>query len=117
MKLLALVDKVLGDPIADQVRRSIAAAIRQLQGLPCVDFKVIQGVELPDTVAITVPHKLGRAPIWVGPSAPRGGSGVGVIFHYTGFHPTTGAPINNAEVVVIAAFSYGATVTIDLAVA
>jgi hypothetical protein len=116
VKLLALIDKLLGEP-ADEVRRSHANAIRELQSLPCIDFKVIRGVVLPDGVPVAIAHKLGRPPIWVAPSIPRGGVGAGVIFQYTDAHPSTGAPVDQTQVVLIAAFAYGGTIKIDLAVA
>ncbi len=65
-------DKRLADDAADQVRRSHAESIKELQLLPIAGAVIIRGVEIRSGGGIAnVSHGLGRAPQFVLLSAPR----------------------------------------------
>lgn len=114
----AVLDRRLEDDDADQVRRSHAGAIKELQLTPIVGAVVITSVVLPDATDVAVPHKLGRAPRWVGPSVVKevgAIASVGIIVDL-GVTDSAGNPVNRSEIVVLRASGYGATVAIDLLV-
>lgn len=95
----------LSDSDAEIVRRSHDEAIRELQ---LQALKVIANVSLADGVATPVSHGLGRAPLWVAPSAPR--------------NPSTSGRIeeirdgDRSRTITLKASGYGATITVDVAV-
>jgi hypothetical protein len=95
---------------AETTRRVVEACIREIQDLPASSMRIISGVELADGVATPVAHKLGRAPVFVGISVPRGATAAGwTVETCSGSH-------DRSQVVVLTANDYGATITIDLAV-
>lgn len=106
-----LISTQLGDPVAERVRQDHAAAITELQGLPAVNLRIIPDVELADGVATPVAHGLGRPARWVRESCPRNPSTSGRVEEVrTGSH-------DRNRYVVLKASGFGATVTVDVAVA
>lgn len=101
----------LQDVTAERVRQSHARAIAELQALPAAALRVISGVLLPSGVNVPVAHGLGRAPLWVGVSIPRSAAGFGAVIEVTGL-PST----NRAQIVVLQAGNFAATVTVDVLV-
>lgn len=109
MKPSAPITPRLTDVDAERVRREFDRVIRELQNLPSSSLLVISGVSLADTIATVIGHGLGRAPLWVGPSAPRGPSSTGRIEEIIdGTH-------DRSQVVVLKATGWGATITVDVA--
>lgn len=98
----------LDDEAAERVRRSHEAAIVELQSVPAVAMVVVSGVVLVDGIATTVAHKLGRKPLWVGISVPRGGVTAGLLVEVR-----DGAQ-DLTKLVVITASGFGATITVDV---
>ena len=116
VKLTKSLTQRMPDPTSEAWRANADQRIAELQKQPATFLRVISDVSLPNGVVVLVPHQMGRRPLWVGNSIPRGGSTVGVIYHYTTTHPSTGAPIDPTQVIAVAAFAYGATITVDLMV-
>lgn len=100
-----LLDARLQDKDAERVRLSHAQAIREIDARP--RLVVIKNIPLPDSTRVPVPHRLGRAPSWIGPSAIRGAAAAGVIGEFRD-------GVDRTKLVEIAASGYGATITIDL---
>lgn len=100
----------LSDPTTDRAVRNLARTVDELQRHRALGLRVIPDVVLPDATDVTIAHRLGRAPIWVGHSCPRGGSTGGAVLEQ---RPAGG---DRARAVVLRAVGYGATITIDLLV-
>lgn len=118
-----LIDIRLNDTDADRVRRSHADAIREIQDLPASSFRVIQNITVVNNNVFTVAHGLGRAPVFVGPSAIRWDKAafvaVGTIFDYGSVGPN-GETIDRTKVVMLVAGGFtsagAVTITLDLLV-
>lgn len=108
----------LADPDAERARDSTAAAIAELQGLAAVHIKVLPDIALPSGVEVSVLHGLGRTPraVIVSPVRSRAALTAGLIVDYRGTRITGGEPIDSTQIIVIAAFGFGATVTVDVVV-
>jgi hypothetical protein len=93
---------------AERVRRNHAEAIAELQASPLWRVRIVE-VTLADGVETTVAHGLGRAPrmLWISP--PRGATSTGRIDEIRG-------GTRRADVVVLKATGWGATITVDVAV-
>ena len=102
-------ERRLGDPIADQVRRSHAAAIAELQASPFAEPGYIPDVQLANGVPTAIAHGLGRTPKLVLVSPVRGAASSGRIEEIRDANDRT-------QVVVLKATGYGATVTVDVGV-
>lgn len=100
----------LEDERAERVRRSHAAAIVELQGLPAASQRVVPNVRLKDGVATAINHRLDRAPVFVGVSVPRGAVSAGFIVE------VRGGNIEPTKQLVLTASGYGATITVDVVV-
>jgi len=105
-----LVQTRLADPALERVRQDHAAAIGELQGLPCVALRVVTDVELADGIETPVAHGLGRPALWVRESAPRNASTTGRVDEIR-----TGSA-DRRKFVVLKATGFGATITVDVAV-
>jgi hypothetical protein len=99
----------LPEPQAEEVRRLIVDAVRELQALPAASLGVLADVQVPDGQLVAVPHRLGRPPRFVVISAPRGPVSAGFVEEVR-----DGA--DRARVVVLRAQGYGATITVDVVV-
>lgn len=108
MKKLAAVK--LADTTAEQVRRDHHDAIVELQQQPLVGGLVVADVVLADGVATRVPHKLGRAPIFVKDSCPRGAASNGRVDEIRD-------GTDRAKAIVLKASGWGASITVDVVVA
>lgn len=108
-------DKTLADRDADQVRRSHAQGIRELQGLPIAAANLLPGVSLPNAVGRQIPHGLGRKPsmIWISP--PRGAATGGVIQDYAGATPS-GVANDQTKTLSLRAIDFGADIVVDIVV-
>lgn len=95
---------------AEATRRVVEACIREIQDLPCSSTRIIAGVELADGVVTPIAHRLGRAPVFVGISVPRGATAAGWTVE------TRSGSYDRSQVVVLTANAYGATITVDLEV-
>jgi hypothetical protein len=98
----------LEDERSERVRRSHAAAIVELQGLPCATQRVVSNVQLANNVPKVVNHKLGRSPSFVSTSVPRGATSAGFIVE------VRGGNIDPTKSVVLTASGFGATITVDV---
>lgn len=107
IKLLSL--QLQGD--AERVRRSTFEAIGELQGLPAAATQIVNDVQLPDSVVVLVPHKLGRRPGIALVSPPRGAALAGIIVEITDI--AAGNP-DRAKFVAFKASGMGATVVVDV---
>jgi hypothetical protein len=96
----------LADPVAERANRNHRERIDEIQKQPAVAARVVRNVALPNATQVSVPHGLGRVPMFVAPSPARGGSSNGAIAEV----------LRNATVVVLEASGWGATVTVDLMV-
>ena len=104
----APIDIVLDDPQLERLRLDTRDRIRELQALPRATS--IINVSLADATTTPVPHGLGRKPIHVSISPPRGGSTAGWIGEVRdGTYDLT-------KFVVLVANGFGATITVDLMV-
>lgn len=95
---------------AETARRAHEACIREIQDLPASSMRVIKDVSLVDATATTIAHKLGRAPVWVQVSAPRGATATGRVIE------TRSGSYNREQVIVLTGTGHGATITVDVCV-
>lgn len=113
--MVAAVKKLSGtvhtDRETERMRQEIKAAIDEIQSSPLVFARVIPGVTLEDGVATPVAHGLKRPATWVAPSCPRGPSTSGRIEEIR-----DGTNDRNMYV-TLKASGWGATITVDVAVA
>lgn len=100
----------LADDNAERIRRAHHDAIRTLQESPASSMVVIKDVTLTDGTATPISHGLGRVPIWVCPSPPRGATSTGRI------EEIRDGSARREQQVILKATGWGATITIDLAV-
>lgn len=106
----------LMDDVAEQVRRSHHDAIVQLQKLPMAGAAILSGtngtgISLVDGVATPIAHGLGRAPLFVRESCPRGASSAGRV------DEIRDGTQDRSKVIVLKATGWGATILIDVLVA
>ena len=108
MKHLANIS--LNDRDADRSRRDHAEAIAELQRLPAVGLRVIEGISLADGIVTLVPHGLGRPALFVRESCPRGASTTGRVEEVRdGTH-------DRSKGVALKAAGWGATIIVDVLV-
>jgi hypothetical protein len=100
----------LSDPDAERVRREHHDKIVEIQQKPAIGMAVIAGISLVDAVATPIAHGLGRVPIFVKASDPRGASATGRI------EEIRDGSQNRQQVVVLKATGWGATIMIDVMV-
>ncbi len=122
--MIALLDKRLDSATAEAVRRSHADAIKEQQALPIASMRVIRDVVIPGTSvanAVPISHGLGRAPLWVGISAPRVRPAdipsltAGMIIDL-GVTTRAGNPIDRSRLIYIGAFGFTVNVIVDVVV-
>lgn len=108
----------LEDPNAERARDSHATAIAELQENPALQLKVLRGIVLPNGTEVFVAHGLGRAPLAVIQSLLRSPAPLtaGFVIEYRGLSIFTSQPIDSAKVIVLAAFGFTNTITVDLVV-
>ncbi len=94
---------------ADRSRRALEESVRELQDLPASSTRIIAGVELADGVERPIAHKLGRAPLFVRSSDPRGAVSTGRIEEIRGGY-------DRSQFVALKATGWGATITVDVEV-
>ena len=95
---------------AETTRRAIEDCVLELQLVPAASMRIVKDVTLADGVVTPVAHRLGRAPVWVRESCPRGASTTGRVEEIrNGTH-------NRDQIVALKATGWGATITVDLAV-
>ncbi len=109
-KLRKVLDKQLADTTNDQVSRSHADAIRELQGLAVAQLRVISNVALVNGVATPIAHRLGRAPTMVIVSPARGAATAGAVIE------PAGVAVDRTRFVILTATGFGATVNVDVTV-
>lgn len=109
MKLKAL-KLELKDTDAERVRRHHDEQIAEIQKAPAMGLTVIEGVSLAVAVETPIAHKLGRAPVWFGLSAPRNATATGRIVE------TRSGSYDRTKVIVLTATGFGATILVDVAV-
>lgn len=111
--MIALLTTVIDDRTKpadlERIRRNLAEAIRELQGLRVLRV-IREGVELADGVATPIAHNLGRrAFVWVSPA--RGASTSGRI------EEVRDGSYDMTKYVVLKATGFGATVLVDVGLA
>lgn len=104
-----LVARVLGDPIAEEVRRNHERCIRELQQAPAAAAVLVEGVSLQSGVATSIPHTLGRAPRMITVSPVRGAAASGRI-------EETRNGVDRSKAIILTATGFGATITVDVEV-
>lgn len=109
MTLRPVVSPRLPDAQAEEARRVIVDAVRELQALPASSLTVVPNVELPDGALVSVAHKLGRPPLFASCSVPRDPTSTGRIEEVRD-------GTDRKRVIVLRAIGYGATVTVDVVV-
>jgi len=121
-KLSKLAAVKLTDANAERSRDSHATAIGELQALPATGLRVIKGVQLVNGVDKFISHGLGRTPesVMVSPIRIPGillttpdPTAAGVIVETRGAQ-LNGSPIDGAQFVVLTAFGFNTTVTVDV---
>lgn len=100
----------LDDPKAEQVRAEHHRAITELQRAPLAGAVVLKGVTLESGVATPVPHGLGRVPVFVRESCPRGASSTGRV------DEIRTSAYDAKKYIVLQATGWGATITVDVLV-
>ena len=122
VKLTKLAPVKLDDANAERSRDSVATAIGELQSLPATGLRVIKGVQLANGVDKFISHGLGRAPesVMVSPIRIPGillttpdPTAAGVIVETRGAQ-LNGGPIDGTRFVVLTAFGFNTTVTVDV---
>lgn len=98
------------DPLLEEIRRTHEDKIRELQKLPAAELRPIAGVKLKDGVATPVPHGLGRVPLFVRESCPRGAVTAGMVSE------VRDGSVDRRAYVVLMATGYGADIVVDLVV-
>ncbi len=98
----------LDDEKSERANRNHEGRIDELQGLPLVNARIVT-VQLADGVATPIAHGLGRTPLWVAVSVPRGALSAGFLVE-------TREGVDRSKFAMLTASGYGATITIDLAV-
>lgn len=111
MKHAPLPSRRLADETAEETRRDHAAAITTLQRMPAASLVVVPSVTLESGATTRVPHPLGREPVFVLPSAPRGS---GIASDGSFYEVREG--IDRSKAVYLVALGWGATVTVDVLV-
>ena len=109
MSLRTVITPRLPEPQAEEARRVLVEAVRELQALPASALTVIPNVSLADGVLVPVAHRLGRAPLFVQCSLPRGAVTPGAVEEVRDGTDRT-------RVVMLRASGYGATITADVVV-
>lgn len=107
--LRAPVDLRLVDIPSEQVRRSHHEKLLELQARPASALVVLPNIALAAGVATSIPHGLGRAPLWVKASDPRGATATGRI------DEIRDGTSDRTKAIVLKATGYGATITVDVA--
>ena len=106
-KGIHVLDVVLADPKAEQVRQHVNGKLRELgdreQVVPLGE------VVLPDNTTIRVGHPLGRYPKLVLWSPPRGASTAGILTEVRD-------GIDRSKFVAFKATGFGATIRVDIGV-
>ena len=107
-----------GNDAADRVLASLAQGIQEQQLSPAAALKVIENVELADTLNVYVAHGLGRRPRFVGVSAVRGATGNGIVRDVTdGAVPGVfNTPVDRNRYVVLRADGHVTTIHVDILV-
>ncbi len=100
-----LIDATLTDPVAEQVRKSHAAAITELQGAGGL---VHENVVLEDDSDLVIAHALGRSPIFVYVSPPRNSVTTGRIVE------TRSTELDRSKFVKLGAYGWGADIIVDI---
>ena len=109
MSLIAAILERLDNPQLARVVENIQRRIDELQRQPAVKARIIE-VTLVNATATPIAHGLGRAPVMVIPSAPRGATSAGRI------DEVRSDSTDRTKTVVLKATGYGATITLDLMV-
>lgn len=115
VRFTAPLSVALPDPNAEAVRKNVDQRVREIQDLPAIGLRVIKNVSLPNGVVVLVEHLLGRKPLWVGLSIPRGAASAGIVSDF-GSMDAAGNSVDRAQYVPMGASSYGATITVDVLV-
>lgn len=103
-------DKRLADSDAEQVRRSHAEAIDELQNVKILDAVVIRDQELADQRQVTIPHKLGRVPkfVCISPIRFPGGATAGQVIE------NRSQPNDRSKSIVLVAAGFTSTIVVDV---
>lgn len=90
--------------------------IDELQVLPATDWVLLgKNVQLPDSTLVTLRHPLGRAPKMIYVSPVRDSASTGRITEWDTVY-SNGEQVDRTKFIVLAAYGYGATVRVDVAV-
>lgn len=100
----------LDDTTAERVRREHHDAIQEVQQAPALAIKTIAGQQLANGVTTPIAHTLGRSPVFVTASIPRGATSAGYIVE------VRTSTVDRTKYIQLQANGYGATITVDLEV-
>jgi hypothetical protein len=105
--MIGLLKVTLPDQLLERVRRNFADAIAELQKLPAAFLRIKSTVVLADGETTMVAHGLGRAPMLVIVSPPRGAISSGRIEEVR-------SGVDSAKYIALKAIGYGGAVTVDV---
>lgn len=108
--MIQLLATKLADTVLETIRRNFAEAITELQKLPFAGARIISGVVLADGVETPIAHQLGRLPLFVVASIPRGALSAGRI------DEIRNGTVDRSKLLKLKASGYGAVITVDLVV-
>lgn len=106
----------IADPRAEAVRRIHGDKITELQQLPMAGAFIVRDVSVPNAGEVMVAHALGRAPLAVLVSAPRGAGVTPGIVRDLGTSTGAGTPVDRARLVCLRGDGFGVAVTVDVVV-
>lgn len=101
----------IDDENTERLRARFVECIRELQSLPFAKATIVPGVELVNATPKIIAHNLGRVPVFVSTSTPRGATSAGRIDDIT-----RDQQIDRTQFVVLLATGYGATITVEMMV-
>ncbi len=108
MRLKPPLSITLDDEKSERANQHHEDRINELQQLPSAGLTVLPNITLADGVATIISHRLGRRPLWVGVSVPRGAATTaGYIIE------TRDGTQDPTKFLILTANDYGATVTVD----
>lgn len=121
-----LLNKTLADADATAMLRSHADAIVELQTLPAARIDIIRNVTLngaSTALGVPIPHRLGRAPVFVGVSVPRVAAAdlasltAGMIVDTGTATPLpAGHPVDRSKIIQLGAFGFTVNIIVDVMV-
>lgn len=115
MKFTPALTSKLSDADAEVVRVNVDQRVKELQSMPAASLVVVGDFVIPNNGSVTVNHQLGRKPLMVILSPPRVEFGAAVNINGV-IYDVTGHGVDRTQALFLAAFNYGVSVTVTVAV-